>query len=84
MDYEPKFFSPPAEALAADGVPAGVGTGGVYVYSDAIVLAVNVALATGRPLLVAGPPGSGKSTLARSVAGIKGWRYLEKVVTSAA
>jgi MoxR-like ATPase len=42
-----------------------------YVYDDAddrIVLAVNVALATGRPLLIAGEAGTGKSSLAVDVA----------------
>jgi MoxR-like ATPase len=46
------------------------------------VLAVNVSLATGRPLLVRGAPGSGKSTLAKAVAEAEGWDYLEHVVTS--
>jgi len=53
-----------------------------YVYTDEIILAVNVALATGRPLLVRGPSGSGKSSLARSVANHQGWRYVETIVTS--
>ena len=56
--------------------------GSVYVYSDDIVLAVNVALAVGRPLLVSGPPGSGKSSLAPNVAQWLGWRYLSETVTS--
>ena len=56
--------------------------GTVYVYNDEIKLAVNVGLATGRPLLVRGAPGSGKSSLAASVAAKLGWRYYEKVVTS--
>jgi MoxR-like ATPase len=55
----------------------------VYVYSEEIVLAVNVALATHRPLLVRGPSGSGKSSLARNVALHLGWRYYEDVVSSA-
>lgn len=55
----------------------------VYVYSDEIVLAVNVALATHRPLLVRGPSGSGKSSLARNVALHLGWRYYEEVISSA-
>jgi MoxR-like ATPase len=54
----------------------------VYEYTSEIELAVNVALATGRPLLVRGPSGSGKSSLARSVAHHLGWRYYEAVVTS--
>jgi MoxR-like ATPase len=54
----------------------------VYVYTDEIVLAVNVGLATGRPLLVRGRSGTGKSSLARNVADFLGWRYYEKVITS--
>ena len=56
--------------------------GSVYVYTEEIVLAVNVALATGRPLLVRGPSGCGKSTLARNVALTLGRRYYEQVVSS--
>ena len=54
----------------------------IYVYTDEIVLAVNVALATGRPLLVRGPSGCGKSTLARNVARTLGRRYYEHVISS--
>lgn len=53
-----------------------------YVYDDEIELAVNVALATGRPLLVRGEPGSGKSSLARSVASKCNWNYCDEVITS--
>lgn len=49
---------------------------------DEVVLAVNVALKTGRPLLLFGPPGSGKSTLAPNVARILGWEYYAHVVTA--
>jgi MoxR-like ATPase len=64
--------------------------GEVYVYEgavdtgavDEIVLAVNVALSTGRPLLIYGPPGSGKSSLAPHVARCLGWRFHQAVVTS--
>jgi MoxR-like ATPase len=56
--------------------------GKVYVYTDEIILAVNVAIATGRPLLVRGPSGSGKSTLAQNVARCLRWRYYEEVITS--
>jgi len=58
--------------------------GEVYVYggSEQIVLAVNVALATGRPLLVFGPAGSGKSSLAANIARTMNWRYYEAVITS--
>jgi MoxR-like ATPase len=54
-----------------------------YVYHDSrIVLAVNVALATRRPLLVTGPPGAGKSTLAADVARQLKWACISTTVTS--
>jgi MoxR-like ATPase len=57
--------------------------GEVYVFGDErIVLAVNVALVTGRPLLIYGAAGSGKSTLAASIARVLNRRYYEAVVTS--
>ena len=56
--------------------------GKFYVYTDEIVLAVEVALATGRPLLLFGPSGSGKSSLAFSAARVLKRRYYEIVVTS--
>lgn len=56
--------------------------GRVYVSNAAIDLAIEVALATGRPLLLRGEPGSGKSSLAAWIAAQRGWRYYEHVVTS--
>ena len=56
--------------------------GSVYCTNRDLDLAVDVALATGRPLLVTGEPGSGKSTLAPYVARQRKWRYYEYVVTS--
>lgn len=56
--------------------------GRAYVMTDELDLAVAVALATGRPLLIRGDPGSGKSSLAASVAHRRKWRYYEHVVTS--
>ena len=56
--------------------------GQIYVYTDAITLAVDVAVATGRPLLVSGPTGTGKSSLAANAALQRGWRYYEKTITS--
>ena len=53
-----------------------------YVYSEAIILAVNVALATHRPLLLAGSPGTGKTALAANVAHVLGWRFYPRVITS--
>lgn len=49
---------------------------------ERVLLAVKVALITGRPLLVEGPSGSGKSALARAVSETLGWTYYETVVTS--
>ena len=85
LEYERNQFDPPPAAelmrrLATEGPPPADSP--KYVYDDSIILAVNVALATQRPLLVAGSPGSGKTTLAKHIAHTKGWRYLEKVVTS--
>lgn len=54
----------------------------IYVMPTDLRLAVDVALATGRPLLLRGEPGSGKSSLAPWVALERGWRYYEHVVTS--
>ena len=56
--------------------------GQVYVFDPNAVLAVRVALATRRPLLLLGDSGTGKSALAQAVARFKNWRYIEEVVTS--
>jgi MoxR-like ATPase len=56
--------------------------GAVYVLDDQLRLAVDVALATGRPLLLRGEPGSGKSSLAAFLARNLNWRYYEHVVSS--
>jgi MoxR-like ATPase len=53
-----------------------------YVFSERIILAINVAMAAGRPLLVRGSSGVGKSSLARSVAAHLDYSYFETVVTS--
>jgi MoxR-like ATPase len=64
------------------GTSVKPGTRG-YVYHDSrIVLAVNVALAARRPLLVSGLPGSGKSTLAADVAAQLRWSFVGTTVTS--
>jgi MoxR-like ATPase len=75
------FVEPPVEAGTAVGDRRD---GAVYHYDKEgkIALAVNVALATGRPLLVRGPSGCGKSSLARHVARVQGWRFYEQVISS--
>lgn len=84
--FHPKHFNPGGRAGAIAGDDGSVSlrldTRTAYVYSEAIVLAVNVAMATRRPLLVAGPPGTGKTTLAINVAGVLGWKFYAKTVTS--
>jgi MoxR-like ATPase len=91
MSYK-KLFDPPLEALFGDPGERGPGDrrdGRVYVYDDRTILAVNVALATDRPLLICGPAGSGKSSLAPAVvewarASGKNWRLLDKPITARA
>lgn len=74
--------------LTADGVlKQQVGKDGKvlvqpYVFDDSIAIAVDVALATDRPLLVSGDPGCGKSRLADAVAELQGWSLIAKTVTS--
>jgi MoxR-like ATPase len=47
---------------------------------DELLLAVDVALAARRPLLLGGKPGSGTSSLAAFLARNLGWRYYEHVI----
>ena len=56
--------------------------GAVYRLPAALHLAVEVALTTGRPLLLRGEPGTGKSSLAPYIARRLNWRYYEYVVGS--
>jgi MoxR-like ATPase len=56
--------------------------GAVYLLDNDLLLAVKVAMATGRSLLLTGDPGSGKSSVAAYLAKELGWRYYEHVVTS--
>jgi len=69
-DYQ-KIFKPPLVPRVAGPRPAPLAdraAANAYVYDEDLVLAVNVAIATGRPLLLRGRPGTGKSSLARNVA----------------
>ncbi|WP_410633749.1 AAA family ATPase [Amycolatopsis sp. cmx-4-83] len=74
-------------AMKNTALPAGQTHGGdrrdgrVYAYSDEMVLALQVALITSRPLLLSGAPGCGKSSLASFVARNLGLAYHEYVVT---
>jgi MoxR-like ATPase len=68
MNYNKKFDPEKPSAPVVAPTPAVAGDrrdGVIYVYRPEIVLAVNVALVTRRPLLLRGPSGSGKSSLAR-------------------
>jgi MoxR-like ATPase len=56
--------------------------GSVYLMDEPLVLAVQVAVATARPLLLTGDPGTGKSSLAAFLAAELNWRYYEHVVTA--
>ena len=56
-------------------------SGEVYIVTDKIVTALKVALLTGRPLLLGGPPGCGKSSLASYVARNLGVAYYEFITT---
>ncbi len=72
----------PAKSKSAAQRAAGdLRDGSVYLMDERLLLAVQVAVATGRPLLLTGDPGSGKSSLAAFLAGQLGWRYYEYVVT---
>lgn len=64
-------------ASIADG-----GGGALYVYHSNITMAVNLALAVNRPLLIRGPSGCGKSSLALNIALERGLRFYRFVVRS--
>lgn len=53
-----------------------------HVFSRKDLLAINLALAAGRPLLLRGEPGCGKSQLARAAAHELKWPLLAKVVNA--
>jgi MoxR-like ATPase len=88
MKFEPKHFAP----LSAGGIkldeegtiayPGGPAPEDTYVYTPRTILALNVAIATDRPLLISGEPGSGKSTLAKNAATVLGRWYYKETITS--
>jgi MoxR-like ATPase len=77
--YHPKHFKLPDDDVFPGEEEFEVEP---YIFSERIAIAVDVALATDRPLLVAGPPGCGKSRLAETLASMLGWHYLAKTMTS--
>jgi MoxR-like ATPase len=76
--FRSPLFSPGAETR----VEIGGQTPLVYCWKDDIVLAINVALATRRSLLVRGEPGIGKSTIAEAAAAALDWRFYRYTITS--
>ncbi|MBL8394086.1 MAG: MoxR family ATPase [Candidatus Accumulibacter sp.] len=68
--------------LPADYCFPAEGDVAAYLFSEEAVIAVEVALVTQRPLLVAGPPGCGKSRLAETVAAVLQWNFLHQTITS--
>lgn len=53
-----------------------------YIWTPAATLAIQVALVTGRSLLLRGEPGIGKTTMAEAAAAALGWRYYRHTTTS--
>lgn len=77
--YCPKHFNLPRNYIFPGDPTLNVEP---YIFTERIVIAIDVALATKRPLLVAGPPGCGKSRLADALAALLGWNFLAKSMTS--
>jgi MoxR-like ATPase len=88
MKFTPKHFDPlkaGGDKIDDNGTVsyrAGDRPEDVYVYTPKTILALNVVLATQRPLLISGEPGSGKSMLALNAAAVLGWRYYKQMITS--
>ncbi|MCB9678042.1 MAG: MoxR family ATPase [Alphaproteobacteria bacterium] len=73
---------PPPDATEAEPRRGDSRDGQNYVLPPEVALRVDVAWATGRPLLVRGQPGTGKSSLAAHIARTRGWRFHDLVTTS--
>jgi MoxR-like ATPase len=90
MNYDRKYFDPESRGgqrlKDEPGTVAfewSVGTArDVYLFEPRVTLAVNIAMAAKRPLLIAGEPGSGKTRLAAAVAEVLQWQFYPKTVTS--
>src|SRR3970040_1161588 len=92
MEFTPKYFDPSQRGgtvldddVVAFRRPTQAGAAeasALYLYPRRTVLAVNIALAANRPLLIFGEPGSGKTTLARNAAAVLGWSYYQDTITS--
>lgn len=85
--YNKKFFNPTKKLQTFDKeckkeIVGDDRNGRIYYYTEEIILAINVAMATGRPLLLAGNSGCGKSSLAYNIARYLKRRYYEYVITS--
>ena len=70
------------EDWAYDAGAAFDGSERHFVFAEEAVLALNIALATGRPLLVSGEPGGGKTSLARFAAHALGSVFYRETITS--
>jgi MoxR-like ATPase len=81
LDAQRDLMPEPAGPGVHERATGDVRDGAVYLMDDPLLLAVKVAVATGRPLLLTGDPGTGKSSLAAWLAARLDWRYYEHVVT---
>ena len=79
--FDPQQSSDGDSTAGTTAIGDRAGLGG-YIHTEQTILATNVALAAGRPLLVRGPSGTGKSSLAASVARHIGSSYFEIIVTA--
>ncbi|WP_204263250.1 AAA family ATPase [Geodermatophilus normandii] len=85
--YLREYFDPVQDLVTldrAEAISGGDRSGpSPYHYDEEVILAVNAALAAGRPLLVAGRAGTGKTALAANVAAQLRWHHAAEVVTGA-